>query len=222
MPCLLDACQARQPQVGGAGNEAFLAGRQIEVGAGLGDHAVHDTEQLTAAADGEGINHREPRFLDNVLELIAAAVGIAVAAINLVKQAKLALHDEFDEGYLAVVEMREVDPGIENALAGIFRVLQQPAAQHADLDAVIEQHEIDRRLHCSHGAIVLGIEEGAVAVRDGADITLRSTVVSPMATRPVRLNSGNSSSASRFGRSMAWTRCMPQRSSASTCAMKTP
>src|SRR5579863_1757037 len=49
----LDADEPRQAQIGGAGNEALLAGRQVEIRAGLGEHAIHYAEELTAAADGE-------------------------------------------------------------------------------------------------------------------------------------------------------------------------
>ena len=111
----LNADQARQPQGGGARDEAFLAGRQVEVGAGLGDHAVHHAQELAAAADGERLDHRQPRLLDVVLELLVVALGHPVAAVDLVEQAELALEDELDERDLPVIEVRQVDAGIEDA-----------------------------------------------------------------------------------------------------------
>ena len=46
------------------------------------------------------------------------------------------------------------------------------AAQHADLDGVIEQHQIERGFERRGGAIVLGIEEFGVAQGDVTDLAL--------------------------------------------------
>ena len=66
----LDADEARQPQIGGAGDVPLLAGRQVEVRAALGNDAVHDAEKLAAAADGEGLDSGDPRLFDVVLILL--------------------------------------------------------------------------------------------------------------------------------------------------------
>ena len=46
------------------------------------------------------------------------------------------------------------------------------AAQHADFDGVVEQHEIDCRLQRRRGAIVFGIEEFGIEQGDLADLAL--------------------------------------------------
>ena len=91
-------------------------------------------------------------------------------AVDLIEQAEFALDDEFDEGDLAVVEMGQINTGVEDTFAGIFRMLQYAATQHADLDAVVEQNEVDGGLHRRHGVVVLGVEKGMIAVGDGSDI----------------------------------------------------
>ena len=82
-----------------------------------------------------------------------------MAAIDLVQQPKLALDEEVHERDLAVIEMRQIDPRIEDAAVFVFRMLNGAAAQHADFDRVVEQHEIDRSLQRGGRAIVLGVEE---------------------------------------------------------------
>ena len=77
---------------------------------------------------------------------------------------------KFGERDLAVIEMREIDAGIEDAPAGVFRMLHDAAAQHADFDRVVEQHEIDRGFQRGGGEIVLGVEEFGVGQGDVADL----------------------------------------------------
>ena len=65
----LAANQPREAQIGGAGNEALFAGREVEIGAGFRQHAIRDAEKLAAAADGERFDRRDPRLLDIILVL---------------------------------------------------------------------------------------------------------------------------------------------------------
>ena len=51
-------------------------------------------------------------------------------------------------------------------------MLHGAAAQHADFDRVVEQHEIDRAFQRGGGAIVLGIEEFGIAQGDVTDLAL--------------------------------------------------
>ena len=53
------ADEAGQPQVRAAGDDALLAGGEVEVRPALGDDAVHDEQPLAGAADGE--RARPPR-----------------------------------------------------------------------------------------------------------------------------------------------------------------
>src|SRR5208282_6081944 len=114
------------------------AGRKVEIATGLGDHAVHDAKELAATADGERLDGREPRLLDEVLELLIVGFRAPVTAIELVHQAELALDQKIDERNLTVIKMREVDAGVEDAAAGMLRMLHGAAAQDADLDCVVE------------------------------------------------------------------------------------
>ena len=59
--------------------------------------------------------------------------------------------------------MREVDPGAEDALAGVARVIDDRAAQHADLGLGIEQDQVDGRLGRAERGAVLGVEVALVA-----------------------------------------------------------
>ncbi len=93
-----------------------------------------------------------------------------MAAIDLVQQSQLALDEELDERNLAVIEMREVDAGVEDAPAGVFGMRDRAAAQDADLDGVVEQNEVDRGLQSGRRSIVLGVEEFGVGQGDVADL----------------------------------------------------
>ena len=92
-----------------------------------------------------------------------------MAAKHLVHQPELTLDEEFNERNLAIIEMRQIDPGIEDAAAGVFRMLHGAAAQDADLDGIVEQSEIDRGLQRRRGAIVLGVEEFRIGQGDVTD-----------------------------------------------------
>ena len=121
------------------------------------------------AADSESLDRRHPWLLDVILKLLVVGLRPPVAAKHLVKQAQLTLDEEFDERNLAIIKMRQVDAGVEDATAGILRMLHGAAAQDTDLDAVVEEHEIDRRLQRRRSAIVLGVEEFGVGQRHVTD-----------------------------------------------------
>src|SRR4051812_6012370 len=75
----------------------------------LGDRPVHRQGELGAAADGEGLDAREPGLLE-------AGVGASRAPEHLGHEAELA-HDEEEIGEPSVVELGEVQPRAEDAPA---------------------------------------------------------------------------------------------------------
>ena len=93
-----------------------------------------------------------------------------MAAQDLVHQPHLALDQKLNERDLPVIEMREIDAGIEHAAAGVFRVLHHAAAQHAHLDGIVEQDEIDRDFRGDRGDIAFGVEEFRIGHGDVADL----------------------------------------------------
>ena len=95
--------------------------------------------------------------------------GCAQPAEHLVDETEVS-HGEEQVGDLAAVEMREVQAGAEDPLAGVARVLDDAAAQDADLDRRVEQDEVDRRFERAGGGVVLGVEVARVAQLDGADV----------------------------------------------------
>src|SRR3984885_13283913 len=162
----LAAHEPREAQVGGTGDEAFLAGGQTEISPLLGEHAVHDAKKLATAADGKGFDSRDPWLLGIILVLLVVGFRSPMAAIHLVQQAELALDEEMHERYLAVIEVREIDPRIEDAAAPVFRMLDGTAAQYAHFDGVVEQDEINGGFQGRARAIILGIEEFGVEQGD--------------------------------------------------------
>ena len=68
--------------------------------------------------------------------------------------------------------MREVDPRAEQALAGVARVIDHAAAQHADVATLIEQRDVDRRLERHERRFVLGVEEARVLHRHDRRLAL--------------------------------------------------
>src|SRR5271169_5359629 len=135
----LDADEARQTKIGAAGNEALFARRQIEIAAVDRHNAIHHAKELAAAADGVRLDCSQPGLLDIILELLAVGFRPPVAAVNLVQKPKLAFQDEVGKCDLSVIQMREIDAGIENATAGIFRMIDRAPAQNANFDPVIEE-----------------------------------------------------------------------------------
>ena len=94
-------------------------------------------------------------------------------------------------------------PALKTRRSGVFGMLHGAAAQHADLDRVVEQHEIGRGLQRRGGEIVFGVEEFRVGQRDVADLAFALDLGAAEVEQPVRRNSASRSSASRLGRSMA-------------------
>src|SRR5262249_20430942 len=54
------AGEARQPEIRHAGDDAFLARRQCEIGVARGEDVIHHQKRLTVAADGEGVERGDP------------------------------------------------------------------------------------------------------------------------------------------------------------------
>jgi hypothetical protein len=135
----------------------------------------------------------------------------------LLRQAKLALEDEFDERDLSVIEVRQVDARIEDAAIVVLRVGEYASAQHADLDRVVEQHQIHAGFQRVDRCIVLGrLRNLGIGERDDARLSWALDDRRAEIDLPVRRNSASRCSACRFGLSMACTRCRPHRSSART------
>ena len=142
----------------------------------LGEDVVDGQQQLAAAADRVRLGGGDPQLLD---------LGLAQPAEDLVHEPEVADREE-QVGDLAAVEVREVQAGAEDALAGVARVLDDAAAQHADLDRRVEQDEVDRGLERAGRRVVLGVEVARVAQLDDADVAARgSTAAVPRSTLPV-------------------------------------
>src|SRR5262249_23740785 len=136
----------------------------------LGGECVVDREQdLAVPADGEALDRGDPDLLD------AARFRVLVlqskASIELVDEAEIA--DQVPEvADPALIQMREVDAGAEETPPGVLRVLDDTAAQDADLGLAVEQREIDRDLHCLDRRFVLGVEVARVAHRQDRRLAL--------------------------------------------------
>ena len=134
-------------------------------------------QQLAAAADRVRLRGGDPQLLDPRL---------AQPAVDLVDEPEVADREE-QVGDLAAVEVGEVQAGAEDAPAGVALVLDDAAAQHADLDRVVEQHEIDRGLERRDRRVVLGVEVARVAQLDDPDASRAARRVAlPRSTRPSR------------------------------------
>jgi hypothetical protein len=107
------------------------------------------------AADGEALDRGDPQLLDRIL--LGRRIGQREAAVELVDQAEVA-QDVPEEADLALVEVREVDAGAEQALARVLGVRDGVAAQHADLGLRVEQREVDRGLQAGDRGLVLGVQ----------------------------------------------------------------
>src|SRR5262249_46214151 len=130
-------------------------------------------------------------------------VGARQPAIELVDEAEVALEVP-DERDAAVIEMREVDAGAENAPSPVLGMLHRTAAQHRHFASRVEQGEVDADL-CGpsvvFGSAALG-RRGFFGVTGGA-WPRRSTDAPASSTMPLRETSGNMASASGRGSSMA-------------------
>ena len=126
-----------QPQVGGAGDDPFLAGRQEQPRPADGDHVVHDVQQLAGPADRVPLHRGDPQLLGR------RALPAGDPAVDLVHVAEVA-HQVEQEVDPPEVQAGEVDARPEHAHAGVARVLDHAAADHADLDLRVEQDQVDR------------------------------------------------------------------------------
>jgi hypothetical protein len=66
--------------------------------------------------------------------------------------------------------MSEVDPGAEHTPPGVFRMSRRRSPQDADLDRIVEEHEVDSRLESGRPRSVLGVEERVVLQRHQTDV----------------------------------------------------
>ncbi len=168
------AGEAREAQIGGAGDDALLARRQGHVGIARRHDVVHGEQHLAAAADREAIDRGDPRLLDRAArDLVGALVRLGDAAHELVDDAHVALQEPHERD-LAAIEMGQVDAGVEDAPAAPFRMLHLGAAQHRDVARAIERRHIDRAFERIERGLVLGVEEARVRHRhmDGAGAPL--------------------------------------------------
>src|SRR5437773_11014279 len=114
-------------------------------------------------ADRESIHRRDPELLDALL--LRPRIGGGEPAVDLVDVAEIA--DQVPEkGDLALIEVREVDAGAEQAPPGVFRVLDGSAAQHADFGPRGEQRQVDRHLHAVDRPVVLRVQIARVPQPD--------------------------------------------------------
>ncbi len=92
------ADEARQAQVGEAGDDPLLACRQRHEGVGASDHVVHAQQELAVAADGERVDRRDPELLDAAaVDVVGKQVGRRDAAEDLVDVAEVAAREPEDK-----------------------------------------------------------------------------------------------------------------------------
>src|SRR5262247_3402902 len=134
--------EARQAHVGRARNDALLARRQGQERAALGEHVIHHQQELAVAADGKGLDRRDPRLLDAPpAELVGRrVVGAGEPAVDLVDVAEIALEIP-EERNAAVIEMGEIDAGAEHPPPLVFRMLDHRTAHDRYLARAVEQRE---------------------------------------------------------------------------------
>jgi hypothetical protein len=101
---------------------------------------VDDVQQLAGAADRVGLGRGDPELLGGLLERPGVGLGTGEPALDLADVAQVA--DEVEEiGDQAAVQVGEVDPGAEDPPSRVAGVVDDAAAQHADLDLGVEQDE---------------------------------------------------------------------------------
>ena len=187
----------------------------------LGEDVVDGQQQLAAAADRVRLRGGDPQLLGLRPRLSPR--------IDLVHEPEVADREE-QVGDLAAVEVGEVQAGAEDAPAGVARVLDDAAAQHADLDRGSSR---TRSIAASSGPVrrvVLGVEVARVAQLDrcrrcrraldgrGAEVDAARCARTPR----------RCSSASVVGRSITSIRCAAASGWASTwpsswpCAISQP
>src|SRR5438034_5218479 len=137
-------------------------------------------------ADRESINRRDPELLD--APLLRPRIGGGEPAVELVDVAEIA--DQVPEkADLALIEMREVDAGAEQAPAGEFRMLDGAATQDADFGLRVEQRQVDRGLHAVERRFVLRVQIARVAHRDDRCLAVALDPRAVQDRKSTRLNS---------------------------------
>src|SRR3954466_9072388 len=156
------ADEARQAQVRGARDDAFLAGGQREVRVFGGERVIDREENLAVPTDRKTLHGGDPDLLDR--SLFRRFVFESDAAVELVYEAEIA-NQVPEVANPALIKVREVDPGAEEPPPFVLRVVDEIPAQYAHLALAIEQREVDRDLHALEGRLVLGVEIAGVAHR---------------------------------------------------------
>ncbi len=64
-----------------------------------------------------------------------------------------------------MIQVCEIDAGAEHMPVMVLRMLDLHAAQHGDLDLLVEQGQIDAGLHAVERGLILGVEEARIAER---------------------------------------------------------
>src|SRR5262249_15326299 len=105
------ADELRQPEVGDAGNDALLAGRQAHPRALLRDDVVHHEQELKAATDRMAVDNSDEWLFD-----LGSFRGCGEPAQDLVDEPELA-SNEVCVRQPTFVELGEVDPRAEHAAA---------------------------------------------------------------------------------------------------------
>ena len=159
------AGETRQTQVGGAGNDAFLACRQRHERVRRRQHVVHRQQNLAVAADRPSFDRCDPRLFDaGAVDVVRQDVGGRDAAEIFVHETKFALHIPKERDRSAI-QMGQVDAGAEDAPPGVFGVRDRLPAQHRDIGSGVEGRHIDADLHRIDGALVLGVQITRVAAQ---------------------------------------------------------
>ncbi len=170
------ANEARQAQICGAGNDAFLARRQRHIGVGRRDDVVHDEQRLAVTADCKIVEGGDPGLLNaRPVDVVRQGVRACDAAEHLVHIAEVALYVP-DEGYLAAIEVGQVDAGAENAPAVIFGMIDLAAADDGDFCRRIKDRDVDCNLHLVQRRPILGVQ---VARIGGGEIGRDAAALDP-------------------------------------------
>src|SRR3954466_909108 len=127
---------ALEAQVGGPRDDAFLARRQRHVGIFGGEHVVERKHGLAMTTDGEALDRADPQLFDPIH--LWRYIRAREAAVELVHEPQVA-NDVPEVADLPLVEVREVDAGAEQTLAGVPRVRHFAAAQHADFALLVQR-----------------------------------------------------------------------------------
>src|SRR4029077_5571357 len=120
------ADEARQAQVRGARDDAFLARGQREVSVLRGGRVIDGEQDLAVTADREALDRGDPDLLDR--GLFRRFVFESDTAIEFVDQAQIA--DQIPQvADPPLVEVREVDSGAEEPAPGVLRMVDKIPTQ---------------------------------------------------------------------------------------------